>query len=345
MYSAEMGRFLAVDPMFETMPRYTPYHYAFNSPLMWRDPSGLVPQKEKNREKLQGGLTEYIPNYVSQGCTVVASRYEDEISFVFTAGYDCNWGYGNSFFGGNIMFLNSLGGGGGGGNPDYKPNPRLTTPFTGAIWSDEAKCFIGSSFWHDYLTENAKKSASGSKGNRVWSPINQKESSSNLFNDAKNTLENAVEDVGKSMDEAVTKTMNGFSESMDIAVTKTEEGLRGLVINVGRETRELAQDLGNFVYISLTNNGEVQYVGITNDIARREAEHLTSTGIRIRALLQGLSRSDTRAVEQVLIEIHGLGKNGGTLLYNKINSISAYNFNYSNQLRRGYELLRQIGYK
>ena len=53
MYSAEMGRFLAVDPMFEAMSRHTPYHYSFNSPLVYCDPSGLAPQKEKHSEKLQ----------------------------------------------------------------------------------------------------------------------------------------------------------------------------------------------------------------------------------------------------------------------------------------------------
>ena len=53
MYSAEFGRFLAVDPLFEVKPRYTPYHYGFNSPLVYCDPSGLVPEKEKNGEKLQ----------------------------------------------------------------------------------------------------------------------------------------------------------------------------------------------------------------------------------------------------------------------------------------------------
>jgi hypothetical protein len=58
----------------------------------------------------------------------------------------------------------------------------------------------------------------------------------------------------------------------------------------------------------------------------------------------GLSRSDARAVEQALIEIHGLGKNGGTLL-NHINSIASSNPAYADQLRRGYELLRTIGYK
>lgn len=57
----------------------------------------------------------------------------------------------------------------------------------------------------------------------------------------------------------------------------------------------------------------------------------------------GLSRSDARAVEQTLIEIHGLGKNGGTLL-NQINSIATSNPAYASQLQRGYQLLQSIGY-
>lgn len=60
--------------------------------------------------------------------------------------------------------------------------------------------------------------------------------------------------------------------------------------------------------------------------------------------MQGLSSSDARAVEQALIQIHGLGKNGGTLL-NKINSISSSNPAYGSQLKRGYELLKSIGYQ
>lgn len=48
--------------------------------------------------------------------------------------------------------------------------------------------------------------------------------------------------------------------------------------------------------------------------------------------MKGLSRSDARAVEQALIEIHGLMKNGGTLI-NKINSIAKSNPNYAEQLK------------
>lgn len=49
----EFGRFLAVAPLFEMMPRHTPYHYRFNSLLVYCDPNGLAPKKEKNGEKLQ----------------------------------------------------------------------------------------------------------------------------------------------------------------------------------------------------------------------------------------------------------------------------------------------------
>ena len=40
--------------------------------------------------------------------------------------------------------------------------------------------------------------------------------------------------------------------------------------------------------------------------------------------MKNLSREDARAVEQALIEIHGLSKNGGTLM-NRINSIARSN--------------------
>ena len=60
--------------------------------------------------------------------------------------------------------------------------------------------------------------------------------------------------------------------------------------------------------------------------------------------MSGLSRSDARAVEQALIEIHGLRKNGGTLL-NRINSISPLNPSYARRVQRGYDLLQSIGYR
>jgi hypothetical protein len=96
------------------------------------------------------------------------------------------------------------------------------------------------------------------------------------------------------------------------------------------------------VYQSVTATGRVQYVGITNNIVRRAAEHLRTSGIAIEKVLGGLRRGDARAIEQALIDYHGLSKNGGTLL-NRINSISPLNPNYNSKLARGYELLQSAG--
>ena len=57
-YDYETGRFLSVDPLHELMPGQNPYHYAFNSPLNYCDPSGLAPQKEKHSEKLQSVMSD-----------------------------------------------------------------------------------------------------------------------------------------------------------------------------------------------------------------------------------------------------------------------------------------------
>ena len=59
-------------------------------------------------------------------------------------------------------------------------------------------------------------------------------------------------------------------------------------------------------WTSVGSTGKVTYAGITNNVARRSAEQLASKGIEIEPLITGLSRSDARAVEQALIEIHGL---------------------------------------
>ncbi|VWC41902.1 AAdhesin HecA family protein [Burkholderia lata] len=99
------------------------------------------------------------------------------------------------------------------------------------------------------------------------------------------------------------------------------------------------------VYVSVAPDGTVQYVGITDNIDARAAAHMSQKGISIDAIpgLENISRADARAVEQVLIEYNGLGKNGGALL-NKINSISTSNPIYANSLSRGMGILKSVGY-
>ena len=99
------------------------------------------------------------------------------------------------------------------------------------------------------------------------------------------------------------------------------------------------------MYQSIDEAGNVQYVGITNNLERRAAEHLGGLGIEIDAIpgLSNLSRADARAVEQVLVGTHRLGKNGGTLL-NKINSIAETNPIYEQAIERGKEILGAVNY-
>ena len=97
------------------------------------------------------------------------------------------------------------------------------------------------------------------------------------------------------------------------------------------------------VYQSANAEGDVQYVGMTNDLARRASEHAGKFAIEEIPGLSNLSRSDARAVEQVLIETHGVASDGGMLL-NRINSIAATNPSYSAQIQRGIQILRQVGY-
>lgn len=57
IYSEEFGRFLSPDPLFEQFDSWTPYHFAFNNPVMYSDPSGLAPKKEKREAKLLNSYT------------------------------------------------------------------------------------------------------------------------------------------------------------------------------------------------------------------------------------------------------------------------------------------------
>ena len=76
----------------------------------------------------------------------------------------------------------------------------------------------------------------------------------------------------------------------------------------------------NYVYYSRNSQGIIDYVGITNDFGRREAEWKRQ-GRKIEHLVDGLDRTSARYVEQGVIETFGMKKNGG-LLDNKINSIA-----------------------
>ena len=101
-----------------------------------------------------------------------------------------------------------------------------------------------------------------------------------------------------------------------------------------------ASEAENVYVYRIIENGKTVYVGITNNLERRAIQH----GARLTPIMEGLSRADARAVEQRLIEEFGLERNGGSLR-NKINSIARSNPVYEDALRRGTQLLEQIGFR
>jgi RHS repeat-associated protein len=105
-----------------------------------------------------------------------------------------------------------------------------------------------------------------------------------------------------------------------------------------------AADAINLVYRSVDEENIVRYIGITNDFLRRRGQHLRR-GRDIVPIpgLSGLTRADARAVEQALIEHHGLARIGGTL-QNRINSIASWRPGYADAVRRGREILERAGY-
>jgi hypothetical protein len=121
-------------------------------------------------------------------------------------------------------------------------------------------------------------------------------------------------------------------------------GVEAIFDAIASDAVDAAAGGGVAVYTSADAAGNVNYVGITNDIARRASEQLASKGISIRAIagLEDLTREDARAVEQVLIEEYG-GPSGGQLL-NKINSISKTNPIYQQSVQRGCAILAGVGF-
>ncbi len=90
LYDPEIGRFLAIDPLLDIQPSQTPYHYCFNNPTSFTDPTGLYPEKEKG-DKVQVSVTskpeimENTQNLLKQYfnlASITSPIYEEQKSFM-----------------------------------------------------------------------------------------------------------------------------------------------------------------------------------------------------------------------------------------------------------------------
>jgi RHS repeat-associated protein len=57
-YDNALGRFNSIDALAELMPSITPYHFGFNNPVYWGDPSGLTPSSGQSALEIANALFE-----------------------------------------------------------------------------------------------------------------------------------------------------------------------------------------------------------------------------------------------------------------------------------------------
>jgi RHS repeat-associated protein len=148
--------------------------------------------------------------------------------------------------------------------------------------------------------------------------------------------------------QAAADALNAAETALSVSGAKAAFGAFKVLATSGAEATAVINAGKVAVYRSLDPvTKKVNYVGITNDMVRRNAQHLKSGAPIVGRAIPGLtnlSRFDARAVEQALISGYGLGKNGGQLL-NKINSIRKTRPEYAKMLQRGYDLLKKSDYK
>jgi RHS repeat-associated protein len=52
-YDPQLGRFMQVDPMADAQESWNPYHYSYNNPLLFVDPTGLLPKYNWDTEEYE----------------------------------------------------------------------------------------------------------------------------------------------------------------------------------------------------------------------------------------------------------------------------------------------------
>ena len=108
LYCPQTGRFLSVDPLWQAFRSLTPYHYAYNSPLSYKDPTGLAPVKEKG-ERVMATLLDLHESSFS-----MSNYYQEQAEYRAMIDEAINWQYASSNGSFYNLYIGTPGGGRGG---------------------------------------------------------------------------------------------------------------------------------------------------------------------------------------------------------------------------------------
>ena len=302
-YDPRLGRWLSLDPMMKKFPWMSPYVGMDNNPIRYNDPLGLF-TKDKAQRKMDKALKDGATSaYITHNSESGRRDYVVHVTKETKDGH---------------IFVRSW--------------------VKGDVDIDKLEIFGPHAYLDNEITYGEYKQRESDIATRdgEWASQRAKCASvDKLFETLlwEGTMLLTGEEIGNAAFNGIKWLYRANKARKAAKVTK----------EVVEEVVEEATEEATHVVYHAVEEGVTKYVGITKNLARRTAEHLSKKGINIEPLLQGLTKADARSVEQALIEIHKLGKNGGTLL-NKINSISPSNKVYKESLERGYELLKSVGY-